>query len=461
MKKISILFCLFFYWFCPAQCWESLAVGDITAAGIKSDGSLWIWGYYASENNYAPIRVGTENDWKKISVGLGFQIALKNDGTLWAWGNTYAGAVGNGVNTPGMVWAPIQIGTDTDWLDINCDSAYYTLALKTDGSLWCWGDNHAGCLGLGPGILDVAVPTRVGLDNDWIFACASGGSSNFIRGSSFAIKSDGTLWSWGFNSSGQLGDGTTINKDIPTPVPNTTGNWKKAVSQMGHSFFLKTDGTLWACGYNQDGILGIGSDLNAANLNILQVGTDTDWKDINTGLSHATALKTDGTLWCWGLNTKGQLGLGAAGNHNTPVQAGDFNAAYAAVSCGLFCTLVLDDNGEIGSTGQNNYGVLGITSTQYITYSLLPVNCPSLETQAFTAENISLYPNPVTDFLNIDPETALKMKQITVKDLSGRTVLNTSKNFSPQIDLRHLSKGIFLVEIDTDKGVVVEKIIKQ
>jgi alpha-tubulin suppressor-like RCC1 family protein len=128
-----------------------------------------------------------------------------------------------------------------------------------------------------------------------------------------AIKTNGTLWAWGSNSLGQLGDGTTTNKNIPTQIGTAT-DWKIVAGGLDHSLAIKNNGTLWAWGNNSSGQLGNGSTTRSTIP--IQIGTATDWKMIVGGTNFSIALKNNGTLWAWGLNNMGQLGDGTTINKN-------------------------------------------------------------------------------------------------------------------------------------------------
>ena len=152
-------------------------------------------------------------------------------------------------------------------------------------------------------------PVKIGSDTDWTAIAAGSGHS-------LALKSDGTLWAWGDNSYGQLGDGTTDNKIIPTKVGSNT-DWTAIAAGSGHSLALKSDG-IWSWGDNSYGQLGDGTTDN--KIIPTKVGLDTSWKAIASGSYHSLALKT-GTLWAWGDNTYGQIANGTMADQTTPLQA--------------------------------------------------------------------------------------------------------------------------------------------
>jgi alpha-tubulin suppressor-like RCC1 family protein len=243
-KKITFAFLLLAMQI-NAQCWESISADVVHKVAIKSDGTLWAWGgnYSGSligtetpVNITSPTQIGTETNWQYVTTGYAYTLATKTDGTLWAWGGN-RGQLGDGTTI--MRINPVQIGTDVNWASVSA-GYNHVLALKTDGTLWAWGMNAYGQLGDGTTI-DKFVPIQIGTDTNWTLVSAGGVDTIDF---SIALKIDGTLWAWGNNArSGQLGDGTTIDRNIPTQIGTDT-NWQDAYAGGLHTIALKTDGTL-------------------------------------------------------------------------------------------------------------------------------------------------------------------------------------------------------------------------
>jgi alpha-tubulin suppressor-like RCC1 family protein len=339
--------------------WVNVTCGPYQTFALKSDGTLWAWGsnYYGemgigiADTNSHPIpsQIGTENNWINISCGFGHVLAIKSNGTLWAWGLNSYGELGNGTTVSET--NPIQIDSDSDWVNVSCAN-YHTLALKSNGTLWTWGYNAEGELGIGSFDSNPhPFPFQI-VGNNWTTIAGIGSSS-------FGLKSDGTLWAWGYNAFGQLGDGTLIQKSSPTQIDNAN-DWVNITGGVSaiHVIALKADGTLWAWGWNGHGQLGDGTTTD--RLNPVQIGVSNGWISISEGSAQTFALGADGTLWSWGANTSGELGVGFydAAPHTTPLVL-DTVINWVNFSAGANYSSALKSDGTIWAVGGNNYGQLG------------------------------------------------------------------------------------------------------
>jgi alpha-tubulin suppressor-like RCC1 family protein len=269
---------------------------------LAPDGSLWAWGGAAGFNPYSlmnvfpspasfevPQWVGSDSDWSRVAGSMTHTVALKRDGSLWAWGLNGVGQVGKG-DFRTNYGTPIRIGTETNWSQI-CAGINRSLAIKNDGSLWGWGYNNYGQLGDGT-TNNRAVPTLIGVDRDWQMIAAGG----FI---SYAIKSNGTLWCWG--------KGAFEEDWAPRQIAPDT-NW---VAISAHDFTmlaLRADGTLWL----KSGNAHIAAPAFVANPTdgITQIGTGHDWAEIYPSINSFFVRKKDGSWWGCGSNPEDQFGLG-------------------------------------------------------------------------------------------------------------------------------------------------------
>ena len=303
--------------------WFKIAGGAYNSLATKTDGTMWSWGrnnfgqlgLNDTANRSSPVQVGALTTWYQVASGSLFCFAIKIDGTMWSWGYNYRGQLGLG--TSGAYAdrsSPVQIGALTTWSQVSA-GIDHGIAIKTDGTMWSWGVNGFGQLGLGNSgdYTQRSSPVQIGALTTW---------SQVAAGTrlSLAIKTDGTLWSWGTNNGiGCLGLNDTIDRSSPVQVGALT-TWSKIACGGTSALAIKTDGTMWGWGSNQIGKLGLGD--TAYRSSPVQIGALTTWSQIAGGAYHTLAIKTDGTIWSWGYNGQGRLGLGDTVNRSSPVQVG-------------------------------------------------------------------------------------------------------------------------------------------
>lgn len=299
--------------------WSKIAGGELHGLAIRSDGTLWTWGYNTRGQlgdstvvaKSSPIQIGSLKTWTQISAGRYHSLALRSDGTIWNWGGNYNGAT---LGQPG-VWtnisSPVQVGNLSTWSKIAA-GYYHNTAIKSDGTLWTWGSNFYGELGIGTnGSTDKSSPVQVGALTDWTqITCGCGHN--------IAIRS-GTLWAWGANDRGQLGIGDRSNRSSPIQI-GALNTWAKVIAGYAHNLALKTDGTLWAWGRNEAGQLGDGTIVDKSSP--VQIGALNTWVQVHAGMAFSLALKNDGTLWAWGSSSVGQLGDSTIVSKSSPIQIG-------------------------------------------------------------------------------------------------------------------------------------------
>ena len=225
------------------------------------------------------------------------------------WGQNSAGQTGindaNSRSTPVTTFAG-----GTNWKQVAC-GGNHTTAIKTDGTLWIWGSNSLGQLGINDVTQrNTPVTTFAGGTNWKQVAC--GGTHTT------AIKTDGTLWVWGSNSLGQLGINDVTQRNTPVTTFAGGTNWKQVSGGANHTAAIKTDGTLWVWGSNNNGQIGNNTTTHSSTP-VTTFAGGTNWKQVSGGGNHTTAIKTDGTLWIWGSNVLGQTGINDLTNRSTPV----------------------------------------------------------------------------------------------------------------------------------------------
>lgn len=298
------------------------------------------------------------SDWATIPSGGDSISGVKNNGTLYMWGLNSSGELGqnNIINRS----TPTQVGVSSDWSWVMNDR--FTIGVKTNGTLWAWGNNSSGQLGLND-IVSRSSPVQVGVDNTWSRVYVSRFYSGAAFDSAFAIKTNGSLWAWGNNSAGQLGFIDAVNRSSPIQV-GADLNWSSvAVSGQRFALAIKTNGTLWSCGINTNGSLGINNSINRSSWT--QVGTNSNWTQVSADYWPVGAIKSDGTLWTWGQNTNGSLGsnIGSAFNRSSPAQVG-IDTTWNQIECGYASMLGRKVDGTLWSWGTGSAGQLGINTTQ-------------------------------------------------------------------------------------------------
>lgn len=259
----------------------------------------------------------------QVATGGSHSLALKDDGTIWAWGGNGSGELGDGTNLSKSV--PVQIGSDSNWIQVA--AGYSSFAIKSDGSLWGWG----------VGILS---PVQIGADYNWQSIAA--GSSHVL-----ALKTDKTLWGWGVNTSGQLGDGTTVSKTNPVRI-GMAADWQQVTAGSGFSLGLKEDGSLWAWGNNSSGQHGDGT--TTGKLVPTRIGSSFDWRQVSAGGDHVAATKQNGSLWTWGANGSGQIGDRTIITRKVPLQIGTTSNWRFAIA-GAQRTVAIKIDGSVWSWG--------------------------------------------------------------------------------------------------------------
>jgi len=389
--------------------WSKVSVGVSHVLAIRSDSTLWGWGLNSAGqlgladtfNRSAPAQISTLS-WKEVSAGTDHSLAISSNGSLWAWGQGSSGQLG--VLTESQSWAQIAEGSS------------FTLAKRSDGTIWSWGLNNVGQLGIN-NTINRSSPTQIGTSS-WsqVFV-------GYNTGFAGAIKGDGTLWTWGINSSGQLGNSTFVTRSSPTQVAQVTNHntwnyveagadymlgidkvgelwgwgsstglsiqpgpfsWTQISESGAHTVAIRDDGLMFAWGLNNAGQLGLNDTLNRSSP--IQVGYQS-WSLVSTGLSHTLAVAKDGTLWSWGLNTSAQLGTGDLLSRSNPTQISSLSwiqiSAADTHSTGLsdkiLYTWGLGTSGQLGeltdalswtSISASASGLVGIAEGELFTWGL-------------------------------------------------------------------------------------------
>lgn len=335
---------------------RSFSTGWTHTLHIRADGTTWAVGNGAngqlgssgsSSVDEKLVAMPAGKKCAQVSAGGNYSLCIATDGSLWSWGRNDHGQRGLGNTIASST--PTQVGTDTHWRSV-FGNYYISVGIKDDGTLWGWGDNCCGQFGPGGG--NVLSPAQIGTGNSWI--AAFGGSGVIV-----ALKADGTIWGIGRDESGQFGRGTATAAGFSTLTQMATALpgaiWRSVSLGADHVLAIRDDGNLYAWGVNSSGKLGIGSTASSVSTpTLVSTAPSTgSWKSVSAGGQHSLGLKVDGTAWGWGSNTLGQLGIGNTIDKNVPtaVQAGAFVQLYAGqnMSSGIL------QNGTINHWGDNSF----------------------------------------------------------------------------------------------------------
>lgn len=476
MKKLLLLTFLFlftsntFWGQIGTGCWRVVSAGTNFSLGIKVDGTMWGWGANGNllglngvtPDQNLPVQIGTANDWATVSAGTVHSLAVKTNGTLWSWGNGQFGQLGNGAFNS-ATWTVTQVGTANDWLTVSAGNRF-SLAIKTTGTLWSWGLNSVGQLGQG-NVINLNLPTQVGTANNWWKIDAGNQHS-------LAIDNTGFAYGWGDNTFGQFGNGTNTSSLIPILI-SSSNNWSEVSAGFDHSMALDTNGILYTFGNNTNGQLCDGTNTNSNTMipiSFSGAGTVTQYIAISAGNNFSLAIKNDNTLWSGGFNSTGQLGLGNNTAVNVLNQVGTSNTWFL-ISAGDAHSLAMDTSTSLWSTGRNLEGALGIGNFTFSYNTLQSVTCPTtpLSNELVILDNstINLYPNPTKDILNINyslnnaSSVTIRLSNIQGQVMQEITMEKSSGLHSDTINLSNQSSGMYFLSIYTNSGNYTSKVIKQ
>jgi alpha-tubulin suppressor-like RCC1 family protein len=316
--------------------------GAYHSLGVRQEGTAWGWGCNGqgrlgdntTVNKSSPVSVvGGFTDWCQISAGgCLHSLAVRQNGTAWAWGNGGQGQLGD--NTVVAKSSPVSVaGGFTDWCQVSAGTANFSLAVRQNGTAWGWGIGTFGRLGDNSTVTKSSPVQVVGGFCDW--CQISAGEQHAV-----AIRQNGTVWSWGRNSYGQLGDNTIVNKSSPVSVVGSFCDWCQISAGGNHSLAVRQSGTAWAWGRNFYGGLGDNSGSNRSSP-VSVIGGFTNWCQVSGGRLSSLGVRQNGTLWAWGWNCKGQLGDNTTVNKSSPVSVIGGLTDWCQVSAGNLFSLAI------------------------------------------------------------------------------------------------------------------------
>lgn len=336
-----------------------IAMASTHLCALRSTGSLWCWGNNekgqlgngttSTELSTPAQLVQSAGTWTSIATGVFHSCGTQQDGSLWCWGENGSGQLATSLVSVAAEPRQVELA-DADMANVASGAtAQHSCALSAQGSLWCWGGNFFGQVG-NDSSDSPASPTQIGDANEW--RQVSVGSLHTC-----GIKKDASLWCWGANFVGQLGDGSFTDSLVPARV-GAERTWLKVSASVANTCAIESSGELWCWGFNDAGQIGDGT-LDLRGEPVLVAG-DTTWRDVAAGTAFNCGIRDDASLWCWGGNERGQLGDGTDENRTEPnanILAGPWEKVYA----GDFTACATRPGGDLYCWGDNTGGLLGAT----------------------------------------------------------------------------------------------------
>ena len=347
------------YW-STGSAWYSIVTdsrSSVFSWGRNSSGQL---GDNSTTSRSSPVSVvGGFTDWCQVSAGGVHTVAVRSNGIAWSWGSGADGRLGN--NSTTVRSSPVSVvGGFSDWCNVSAGGAH-TVAVRTGGTAWVWGCNNVGQLGDNTTTTRSSPVSVVGGFTNW---CQASAGNNH----SLAVRSNGTIWAWGYNGNGSaspLGDGTSISRSSPVSVIGGFTDWCSVSGGSSFSAAVRTNGSAWAWGIGGNGVLGNGTTTDTLSP-VSVIGPISDWYNVSAGLFHTLAVRRSGSAWAWGFNGSGLLGNNTTTDRSSPVSVVGGFSDWCNVSAGCVHSLGVRSSGSAWSWGCNNSGRLGDNTTTNI-----------------------------------------------------------------------------------------------
>jgi alpha-tubulin suppressor-like RCC1 family protein len=457
-----------------SQGFTQLAAGDYHTLALRADGTLWACGLNEAGSlgdgttqmrpALVPVRTpaaaapGTR--WTRIWTGHFRGFAQRSDGTLWAWGRNTNGELGDGTQqdqyVPVLVLPPPGAAPGTQWTDVAVGITH-TLAVRSDGTLWGWGRSGSGQLGLYPvtgGKNEITAPAGAGAGTRWVQVSA---------GNTFSVglRSDGRLYSWGVKEFlGQqapiIGTYNAVPTTVATPVAAAPGTrWIRVVAGPVTTLALRSDSTMWGWGANYSSQLGDGTQ-TARPLPVVvarpaAAPARARWRDMAINADHAIGLLSDGSIWGWGDNQAGNLGLNNQLFAQTPTREFTRGQQWTAVAVGMYHSVALQAGGDLFGTGARSvpgggavsYGQLGDNTTAGSLVFRRSTAQPLGVNGASRSIGQVVYPNPVHERLYL-PEAWRGEPVYLLEAVTGRQV-RAIRAGEKEMDMTQLPPGMYLL----------------
>ena len=395
-----------------------------------------------------------------VAGGDDHSLALAAGGSIWVWGSDGSNQLGPLQDGDSNV--PVLLPNLSGIVEIAAGGDQ-CFARRSDGTIWGWGKNGNAQLGDGTAAFTDSIVQVLGVIN------AIGVTTGYAHG--VALVQGGAVWIWGSNLQGQLGDGMVASgacwcDSVPAEMVNITGPIEKVSAGANHTIALAEDGSMWSWGANGTGQLGLGiASTNTCQCIATpgQISGLTDIRDIAGGGFHSLALKDDGTVWAWGWNESGQLGDGTTADHFEPTQVVGLTN-IVAISAGWRHSLAVRSDGTLWAWGYNATGSLGEGSTMFrVLPTQVSLGCTVASSPEAARDIGSLvYPNPTVGPLNVSAPSSLRNAELCVFSTLGSTVVPCRAfSHSTFVDLTEEAPGVYFAVVRTSQGVSTERILKQ
>lgn len=465
MQSMRYFVSIFIVLFITEQSYsQHLSAGGSHSLAVCTDSITRAWGRNSINgqlgdstftNSSSPVTLNSLTGILSVSAGTEFSIALKSDGTVWAWGRNQFGQLANGTfYSTGCQCRnfPEQIIGLSAIIAISAGHGH-CLALKNDGTVWAWGLNSFGQLGDSTNI-NRSLPVQVHTLSNVIKISA--GNSH-----SLAIKNDSSVWAWGRNDLGQIGDGTTFNRLLPVQTNILSGVTSISAGEK-HSLALKSDETVWAWGNNALGAFGNGTTIGDSTPVLVNTGI----KAISASSQASLFLKNDSTVWGSGYNFFGQLGNGNTIDQLFPSQTLFLNGIIAIDQGELYHSLAMKFDGSLWAWGYNQYGQLGnglfaITGCNCETTPVQVLATCSATTVIKENESINeiyfeISPNPFSNETNLKINQNLKNATLTIYNSFGETVKQIKKISGMTFTFHRdkLASGIYFICLSQENKII-------
>ncbi|MBU6341840.1 MAG: T9SS type A sorting domain-containing protein [Bacteroidetes bacterium] len=439
------------------QCWKQISGGSLHSLAATPNNRLWAWGDNAfgqlgknyNFQAFSPVLIDIGPDWGSIDANYGNSASIKTDGYLYIWGSNNKGQLGIGPNAPNLVKVPTLVNL-AKWTQVSIGNEH-VLGIQTDGSLWAWGNNASGELGDGTQVSSDH-PVQIGSDKDWIAISAG---NHFC----FAIKKDSSLWAWGDNQFGQLGDSTMQKKIVPVPIRKDK-KWKQVDAGFRHTLAIDASGKLWNWGQG-----AIGSNLPGTFPKSTPILVDSIklWQKVCAGNNFSLALNNAHTLWAWGSNTSGQVGNGGFGGDIPTLSQIGQDSIWQDIATGSNHCLAIDQSGELWAWGFNVQGQLGQGNTLNL-YAPTKVSCPYTDVQVLSAKApaAQLFPLPTKDvlYLQLFDNQTHTIKYRILNPQGAEVIAFQVLMEDASIDVTALVPGVYFLQLQLDGQNVVQRFVK-